>query len=65
MNGWRTLAFNALAAAPVIIELVATLLVDPEFGNLIPEEHMDTYLVIVTLANMYLRSITSTPMGRA
>lgn len=57
MKGWRTIAFNVLAAIVPILELT-------ELRAVIPAEWLPWYMLGVVLANMALRYVTTTPMGR-
>ena len=56
MKGFRTLAFNAVAMALPIIELT-------EFRDVIPDNYLPWYALTVALANIWLRSVTTTPIG--
>ena len=68
LKGWRTLAFNIVAGiAPawdVTVALIGFLLADPDLPKLIPFEYLPYYTTAVALANIYLRSITTGPLGR-
>lgn len=55
-KGWKTVVFNVLAAAVPILELT-------ELKGIIPSEYLPYYVLAVALGNMYLRSITTTPIG--
>lgn len=57
LRGWRTLAFNAVAAALPVLELT-------EVRNVLPDHWLPWYALGIALANMYLRSITKTPVGK-
>lgn len=57
MKGWRTIAFNALAAIVPILELT-------ELRAVIPADWLPWYMLGVVLANMALRYVTTTPVGR-
>ena len=67
LKGWRTLAFNnAAGIAPsgqVTMALIGFLLANPDLPKLIPVEYLPYYLTAVALANIYLRSITTAPLG--
>ena len=67
LKGWRTLAFNIVAGiAPawdVTMALIGFLLADPDLPKLIPVEYLPYYTTAVALANIYLRSITTGPLG--
>jgi hypothetical protein len=64
LKGWKTLVFNALAMAPMVIDIGMQLFISPEFRGLIPAGWEEEYLIAVTLINIYLRSITDSPVGR-
>lgn len=68
LKGWRTLAFNIVAGiAPAwdgTVALIGFLLDDPDLPKLIPVEYLPYYTTAVALANIYLRSITTGPLGR-
>ena len=57
MKGWRTVIFNVLAAIVPILELT-------ELRAVIPAEWLPWYMLGVVLANMALRYVTTTPVGR-
>lgn len=65
MKGYRTLTFNVAAMLPLILELAMQIIIDPEFGALIPEEWLTEYGLTVAVINILLRRITTTPMGRS
>jgi hypothetical protein len=56
-KGWKTVTFNVLAAIVPILELT-------EMKGIVPEEYLPFYALAVAMGNVYLRSITSTPMGK-
>lgn len=58
MKGWRTIAFNILAAIVPILELT-------ELRDVIPSEYIPWYMLGVVLANMALRYVTTTPVGKS
>ena len=67
LKGWRTLAFNIVAGiAPawdVSVALIGFLVADPDLPKLIPVEYLPYYSTAVALANIWLRSITTGPLG--
>lgn len=69
MKGWWTAAFNIFAASPVLLDVTQPLLVAilllPEFQALVPESLLPYYVLAVTAVNLWLRSITDTPIGKA
>jgi len=56
MKGYRTIIFNVLASLLPIMDLT-------EVHNLIPETWLPWYAIAVAIGNVYLRSITTTPVG--
>ena len=62
MKGWRTILSNALLAIAPILELLA--MHDAEIRAIIPQEYMAYYTLLVLVANVALRTITTTPVGR-
>ena len=57
MKGWRTIAFNILSTIIPIISL-------SEWNDVFPAEWLPYWLLVVAVANVYLRTITTTPIGR-
>jgi len=57
LKGYKTLLFNILAAIIPILELT-------ELRYIIPEEYMPVYMLVVAIGNVYLRTVTTTPMGK-
>ncbi|MEP3278322.1 MAG: hypothetical protein ABJN26_00060 [Stappiaceae bacterium] len=57
LRGWRTLAANILFSIIPVLQL-------SEFRDVLPEQWLSWYALGVVLANMWLRKITTTPMGR-
>lgn len=56
-KGWKTVTFNVLAAIVPILELT-------EMKGIVPEEYLPFYALAVAMGNVYLRSVTTTPMGK-
>ena len=56
-KGWKTVTFNVLAAIVPILELT-------ELEGIVPEEYLPFYALAVAMGNVYLRSVTTTPMGK-
>lgn len=54
LRGFRTFIANALMAILPIMELT-------EFRDVLPDGWLPWYSLFVVVANMYLRSITTTP----
>jgi hypothetical protein len=57
MKGWRTILANLLFAVLPVLELT-------ELRAVIPPAWLPWYALGVVLANMVLRAVTSTKMGR-
>lgn len=57
MKGWRTIAFNVVSAILPIMELT-------ELRDVIPEQWVLYYVLAVAVGNIYLRTVTTTPIGR-
>lgn len=56
-KGWKTVTFNVLAAIVPVLELT-------ELKGVVPEEYLPFYALAVAMGNVYLRSVTTTPMGK-
>jgi len=56
MKGWRTVAFNVLSTAVPLLSLT-------EWHSVIPEGWLNIWMLCVALANVYLRLITTGPVG--
>lgn len=63
-KGWRTLAFNLVAALPILWEVVFQVIQTPEIAQIIPPAWSPYYVLALTVGNIILRVITSTPVGR-
>lgn len=63
-KGWRTIATNAVAILPVAADVVVSLSADGTLIDVLPPEIMPVYTIVVILANFYLRTVTTTPLGR-
>ncbi len=57
MRGYRTILVNLLLTVLPILELT-------ELINVLPPEWLPWYALGMALANMLLRSITTTPVGQ-
>lgn len=68
LKGYRTLIFNVVALIPPAIDaalpVVAEIAGSPEVQALIPANYLPLYAFGVSIVNIYLRSITTTPVGR-
>lgn len=63
MKGYRTILTNALAALPIVAEVVSAMHAEG-LGDIMPDHYIPIYTLLVILANVYLRTITTTPLGR-
>ena len=57
LKGYKTILFNLLATVVPLMELA-------ELKAVVPDDYMPIYLLVVAVGNVYLRSITTTPMGK-
>lgn len=57
LRGYKTITFNLLVAVVPIMELT-------EMKAIIPDDYLSVYLLCVAIGNVYLRSITTTPVGK-
>jgi hypothetical protein len=57
LKGWRTIVANAVFAIVPVLELA-------EVRDVVPDDWLPWYSLFVVLANMYLRKITTTPVGK-
>lgn len=58
LKGWRTLIINALLALMPILEM-------SEILDVLPDGYEAPYAIFIAVMNLYLRSITTTPMGKS
>lgn len=65
LKGYRTILVNALAAIPLFLESAVHVLALPEVVSILPDAWLPWYGLALALINLVLRSITTTPMGRA
>jgi hypothetical protein len=69
LKGWWTVIFNVLAASPLALDaaqpLIIAILALPEFQALIPQALLPYYALALAGVNIWLRSITDTPIGKA
>lgn len=63
LKGYRTVAFNTIVGLPVLVDAIAPVLIDPDVGQLIPEDWYPVYLKVVVIVNLWLRYVTTTPVG--
>lgn len=64
LKGYRTILFNVLATAPVLVEIATQIAVDPTVHAIIPPKYMPHYIAAVTIGNIILRAVTNTPLGK-
>lgn len=57
LKGWRTIVANILFGVVPVLELT-------EWQAVLPEGWVPWYALFIALANMALRSVTTTPIGR-
>lgn len=57
LKGWKTLVFNALNAAVAIAAM-------PEVANVLPVSVLPWMMLVAALGNMWLRKVTTTPLGK-
>lgn len=69
LRGYRTFIFNAVASVPLLIDQALPVLLPilgaPEVQAVIPADWLHWYALALVVGNAYLRTITSTPAGRA
>lgn len=64
LKGYRTLIVNAILGLPLAWDVIWLVLQTPEFQGVIPQDWLPYYSLGMVVVNMYLRKITTTPMGR-
>ena len=65
LKGWRTVIFNGVVAvAAVVTELVAYLAADTSWSEYLPRSWTVAAIVIINVANIFLRFITTSRVGR-
>lgn len=64
-KGFKTLMFNIVAAIPIAIEVFMQIVLNPEFGDLVPDDYKGIYVLVVAVVNLVLRAVTTTPIGKA
>ena len=57
LKGWKTIAANVVFAIVPIMELT-------EVRDVIPNEYLPAYSLAIVLANLWLRSVTTTAVGK-
>ena len=63
MKGYRTIAFNVAAGLPMLADVIVATS-EEGLGGIIPPEWQAPYTAAVIFANVYLRTITTTPVGK-
>lgn len=58
LKGFRTILVNICLAIMPILEM-------NEMMDILPNHYEAPYAVLIALANLYLRSVTTTPVGHA
>ncbi|WP_323006525.1 hypothetical protein [Pseudorhodobacter sp.] len=68
LKGYRTLILNTIAGAHAALELALPHVVDvlgmPELRGILPQGWLPDYALALALLNIWLRTITTTPVGR-
>lgn len=68
LKGYRTLIVNTVAGALAALEVALPPLLEvlgmPELRGILPEGWLPYYALALALLNIWLRSITTTPVGR-
>lgn len=57
LRGWRTLVFNTIAGLLPVLQLT-------EVAAVMPDKWLPWYALTVALSNMWLRAVTTTPIGQ-
>ncbi len=65
MKGYRTVMTNIVMSLPLVLDIAVQLLDAPEVVRFIPEVWMPYYGVAMVVMNIFLRSITTTPMFKS
>lgn len=58
LKGYRTLLINALLTIMPILDMSEVL-------QILPEGYEAPYAIVIAVVNLWLRSITTTPMGKS
>lgn len=68
LKGYRTVIVNVIALVPPTIDAVLPIVAEiaglAEVQALIPADKLPMYALGLAVANIYLRSITTTPVGK-
>lgn len=65
LKGWRTVVLNSVAGLAPILLLVLDYAGTVDASSLLSAKGALVYGIAVHLANIYLRTITNTPVGKA
>lgn len=57
LKGYKTILFNVLAAVVPIMELT-------ELSAVVPDHYLPLYMLVIAMGNMYLRTVTTSPVGK-
>ena len=57
LKGYKTIMFNVLASLVPIMELT-------ELRDVIPQDYLPLYMLVVAIGNVWLRSVTTTSVGK-
>ena len=60
LKGYKTILANLVMLAPILFDI----LVSNEFRQLIAAAYLPYYSLGVLVVNLYLRTITTTPVGK-
>lgn len=58
LKGWKTIVVNVLSAVASVLEMTGV-------TDMLPEAYHIHYVVALSVVNVLLRLITTTPVGRA
>lgn len=64
MKGFRTMAIMAASALPMILTIMADVGSAPEWMAVVPEQYHAIWALVTAVAGIWLRLITTTPVGR-
>jgi hypothetical protein len=64
-QGWRTVLFNALAAIPVVGVPLTDALSGFDWSAMFDKAEAAMFALAVTVGNVVLRSLTTTPIGKS
>lgn len=64
MKGFRTILINAALAIIPALNIASQVFAMPEVQPFIPPQYMPLYALAGAVINLYLRTITTTPVGQ-